>query len=94
MYNAPGMANYMGGSAPAMASQVAEGYILVNPNTLRGYLPGELALLKSELEKLQRDARAVVPAQDDAPANQARNRRINRISSAIQVIQNKMSDRR
>jgi hypothetical protein len=94
MYNARSMANYMGGSAPAMASQVAEGYILVNPNTLRGYLPGELALLKTELEKLQRDARAVVPAQDDAQANQARNRRINRISSAIQVIQNKMSDRR
>jgi hypothetical protein len=94
MYNARSMANYMGGSAPAMASQVAEGYILVNANTLRGYLPGELALLKTELEKLQRDARALVPPQDDAPAQQARNRRIGRISSAIQVIQNKMSERR
>ena len=88
------MANYMGGSAPAMASQVAEGYILVNPNTLRGYTSGDLVLLKAELEKLQREARSVTPAQDDAPAQQARNRKITRISSAIQVIQNKMSDRR
>ena len=60
------MANFMGGSAPAMASQIAEGYILLSPNTLRGYLPGELASLRVELEKLQRDARAVVPPQDDA----------------------------
>jgi hypothetical protein len=88
------MANYMGGSAPAMASQVAEGFILINPNTLRGYTPGDLVLLKAELEKLQREARGVAPPQDDAPAQQARNRKITRISSAIQVIQNKMSDRR
>ena len=54
------MANFMGGSAPAMASQIAEGYILLSPNTLRGYLPGELASLRVELEKLQRDGKNVV----------------------------------
>lgn len=84
----------MGGSAAAMASQVAEGFILLNPNTLRGYTPGDLGSLRQELEKLQRDARALVPPQDDAQANQTRNRRITRISSAIQVIQNKMMSRR
>jgi hypothetical protein len=94
MYNARSMANFMGGSAPAMAAQVGDGYILVGPNTLRGFLPAELTLLKAELEKLLRDARALVPPQDDAPAQQARNRRIGRLSSAIQVIQNKMSERR
>ena len=87
------MANYMGGSAPAMASQIAEGYILVSANTVRGFTPGELANLRVELEKLQRDARAVVPPQDDALAQQARNRRIARISSAIQVVINKMTTR-
>ena len=84
----------MGGSAAAMASQIAEGFILLNPNTLRGYTPGDLGSLRQELEKLQRDARAVVPPQDDAQANQARSRRITRISSAIQVIQNKMMSKR
>ena len=87
------MANFMGGSAPAMANQIAEGYILLSTSTLRGYLPGELASLRVELEKLQRDARAVVPPQDDALAQQARNRKIARLSSALQVVVNKMTAR-
>ncbi len=80
------MTGFMGGSAPAMASQVAEGYILLSSNTIRGYTPGELNLLKAELERLQRDVRAIVPPQDDALANQARNRKIGRLSSALQVV--------
>ena len=76
-----------------MANQIAEGYILVSTNTLRGYLPGDLASLRVELEKLQRDARAVVPPPDDALAQQARNRKIARISSALQVVMNKMTVR-
>jgi hypothetical protein len=88
------MANYMGGSAPAMANQISEGFILLSSNTLRGFAPGELTLLRFELEKLQRDARAEVPAQQDALAQQARNRKISRISSAIQVVSNQMTTRR
>ena len=87
------MANFMGGSAPAMANQICEGYILLSANTLRGFLPGELASLKVEIEKLQREARAVVPPQDDALAQQARNRKIARLSSALQIIVNKMTTR-
>jgi len=88
------MANFMGGSAPAMASQVAEGYILVSANTLRGFLPGDLTLLRFELDKLQREARAEVPPQNDALAQQARNRKIARISSAMQVVTNQLTTRR
>jgi len=88
------MANYMGGSAPAMANQIADGYILLSTNTLKGYLPAELNLLRTELDKLLREVRAEVPAQDDALANQARNRKIARISSAMQVVQNKLTARR
>ena len=87
------MANFMGGSAPAMANQIAEGYILLSTNTVRGFVTGELMSLRVELEKLQREARAVVPPQDDALAQQARNRRIARISSALQVVINKMTTR-
>ena len=88
------MANFMGGSAPAMASQIAEGYILLSAGTIRGYSPGDLTLLRVELEKLQREARAVVPPQDDALANQARNRKIARISSAMQVVSGALTGRR
>lgn len=88
------MANFMGGSAPAMAAQIADGFILLNANNLKGYLPPELSLLKVELEKLQREARSLVPPQDDALANQARNRKINRIGSAIQLVGHQMTARR
>ena len=61
------MANFMGGSAPAMANQIADGFILLTANTLRGFRRGELAGLRAEIEKLQRDARAVVPAAGRRP---------------------------
>ena len=87
------MANWMGGSAPAMAGQIAEGFILLSTASLKGFLPGDLNLLRQELEKLLRAARAEVPPQDDALAQQARNRKISRISSAVQVVQNQLSVR-
>ena len=87
------MANFMGGSAPAMANQIAEGFILVSQATLKGYAPGDLANLKAELEKLQREVRSEVPAQDDALANQARNRKISRLNAAVQLVQHKMTAR-
>jgi hypothetical protein len=88
------MANFMGGSAAAMASQIAEGFTLINPNTLRGYAPGDLAALKQEMERLQRDTRAIVTAADDALANQAKSRKITRLSSGIMTVANKMAAKR
>lgn len=88
------MANFMGGSAPAMASQIAEGYILLSSNALRGFAPGDLTLLRFELDKLQREARAEVPLQNDAVAQQTRNRKIARISSAMQVVTNQLTTRK
>lgn len=85
------MPSFMGGSAPAMAAQIADGFILLSAATLRGFANAELTQLRFELEKLQRDARAEVPPQDDAHAQQARNRKIARLSSALQVVQNQLS---
>jgi hypothetical protein len=85
--------NFMGGSAPAMAAQIADGYILMSSHTLKGFTPGELALLRQELEKALRDVRALAPPQDDAAAQRARNHKIGRLSSALQVILNKMMTR-
>ena len=88
------MANWMGGSAPAMAGQVAGGFILLSSANLKGFTPGELHTFKLELEKALRGTRAEVPQQDDALAQQARNHRISRLSSAIQVVQNQLTKRR
>jgi hypothetical protein len=87
------MANWMGGSAPAMANQVADGFILLSASNLRGFLPSDLTLFRLELEKVLRTTRAEVPPADDALANAARNRKISRLSSALQVVQNQLSVR-
>ena len=83
----------MGGSAPAMANQIAEGFILLSANTLKGFTPGDLNALRTELDKLQREARALVPPPDDALANQARNRKIARLNSAMQIVTHKLTAR-
>jgi hypothetical protein len=87
------MGNFMGGSAPAMAGQVADGFILMSAQTLKAFLPGELNLLRAEIDKLLRETRAGVPPQDDAQAQQARHRRIARLNSALQVINNQQTRR-
>ncbi len=88
------MPNWMGGSCPAMAGQIAEGFILLSAANLRGFLPTDLTALRLELDKLLRSARAEVPPQDDAHAQQARNRKIARLSSSLQVVQNQIATSR
>jgi len=87
------MANWMGGSCPAMANQIAGGFMLVSAANLRGFTPAELNMLKFELEKQLRNTRAEVPPQDDALAQQARNQRISRLTAAVQVVQFQMTGR-
>jgi hypothetical protein len=76
-----------------MANQIAGGFVLMSAATLKGFLPAELQALKLEIEKQLRNVRAEVPPQDDALAQQARNHRIARLSSALQVVQHQMTGR-
>jgi hypothetical protein len=77
-----------------MAGQVADGFILLSSANLKGFSPAELQMFRLELEKVLRAARAEVPPQDDALAQAARNRKISRLSSALQVVVNQASRRR
>ena len=56
------MANWIGGSCPAMANQIAGGFCSVTAATLRGFLPTELPAFKLELEKQLAAQREVVRA--------------------------------
>ena len=87
------MANWTGGSCPAMSGQIAGGFLLLSTAHLKGFLPAELSLLRFELERVLRTARAEVPSQDDALAQQARNHKMSRLSSALQVVQHQMTSR-
>jgi hypothetical protein len=80
------MANFMGGSAYAMSKDIAEGYVLLNANLLKKFTTAELAQLRQQLEKVQKEVRSEQPAQDDVQAIQKRGRKISRISSALLVL--------
>ncbi|HUK12238.1 MAG TPA: hypothetical protein VLW17_02965 [Thermoanaerobaculaceae bacterium] len=81
------MCPFMGGSAPAMAGQVADGYTLITAVQLKRLLDPELDQLQFELEHILRDLRGEPVDLSDVPAIQVRNRRIARISGAIQQLQ-------
>lgn len=89
-----GMSPYMGGSAPAMANQIADGYTLVTAVQLKRVTDAEMNQLQFELEKILRDLRAEPVNLEDLPGVQSRNRKMTRITGAIQQINATMAKRR
>jgi hypothetical protein len=69
-----------------MAADLSEGFVTLNPVTLKKYERHEVDALAKELEKVMRDTRAQVVPQDDAEASQARNRKLLRLSQATVVL--------
>jgi hypothetical protein len=69
-----------------MAADVSEGYVTLNPVSLKKYEKHEVDALAKELEKLTRDLRAQVAPQDDAEASQTKNRKLLRLSQANVVL--------
>ena len=70
------------------ASDLADGYLLLNPVTLRKYERHEIDALLFEIEKLTRDFRSQVVPQDQSDAIQQKNRKLLRLSQAVVVLQN------
>lgn len=73
----------MGGSAWAMAQQIAEGFILVNERTYKRLERGELDKLAFEMDKLLRETRGEQVPLDDIPAIQQKNRKSSRLMGAL-----------
>jgi len=88
------MGSFMGGSAPAMARQITEGYTLVTAVTLKRLTNPQLQTLEFELDKKLRDLRGESVDLNDQPAIQTRNRRISRIDGALRVIRGTMQTRK
>ncbi len=78
----------MANPAWKVAADIAEGYVMLNPPFLKKYERHEVDALGKEMEKLARDLRGLVVAPDDAEANQAKNRKLLRLSQATVVLQN------
>lgn len=88
------MSPFMGGSAVAMAAQVTDGYALISAVALKRVTDPELDQLLVELERTLRDLRGQVIPQDDTAAIQGRNRKMTRLTGAIQLIQATRAKRR
>ena len=77
----------MANPAWKVASDLSEGYLTLNPVTLKKYEKHEVDALQKELEKLTRDMRSMIVPQDDAEAAQTRNRKLLRLNQATVVLQ-------
>ena len=80
------MGNFPGGSAYAMAKDIAEGYLLVTERTYMRLLGPELDQLAFEMDRAMRDIRGDQPAIDDLPAVKTRNRKLQRLTGALSML--------
>jgi len=87
------MGNFIGGSAYAMSRDIAEGLILVNANNFKKFTVAELKQLSFELDKVQKEARSEQPLGEDTQAIQKRGRKLGRITTALQTINQAMMKR-
>ncbi len=76
-------------AAPAwkVASELAEGFLTLNPVSLKKYEGHELDALQKEIERLTRELRGQAVPLEETEAIQAKNRKLLRLSQATSVIQ-------
>lgn len=88
------MGTYMGGSAPAMARQVCDGFTLLSPVNLKRLSLDQMTMLEFEIDKRLRETRGEPMDLDDQPGLQKRNRRISRIENALRVLRHSIQQRK
>lgn len=77
---------FPGGSAYAMARDVAEGYLLVTERTFKTMTRADLDQLAFEIDRHLRELRGDQPSLDDLPAIQLRQRKMQRLNSTLQMV--------
>lgn len=88
------MATFPGGSAYAMAKDIAEGFLLVTERTFARFGVPELDQLQFELDRALRDTRGAQPPLEDLTAIQQRNRKIQRLNGALSMLRGYRQRRR
>jgi len=80
------MGSFLGGSAPAMARQVCDGFSQLSPVILKRLTIDQMRMLEFEMDKKLRQSRADTVDLDDQAGLTERNRRISRIEGALRVL--------
>jgi len=88
------MGTFMGGSAPAMARQVCDGYTLLSAVILKRLSLDQMKQLEFEMDKKLRETRSEQPDLADQQALQQRNRRITRIEGQLRVLRHSIQQKK
>jgi len=88
------MGSFMGGSAPAMARQVCDGYTLLSAVSLKRLDLNQMQQLQFEMDKKLRNTRSEQPDLSDQQALQERNRRISRIDGQLRVLRHTIQQKK
>lgn len=88
------MSHFRGGSASAMARQIADGYVLLTALVLKRFTATELQQLKFEIDRKLRELRGEHVDLEDTQALQLRNRKIARLTSSLRVVDQTVTERR
>ena len=80
------MASFAGGSAWAMAKDVAEGYLLVTERTFARFERAQLDQLAFELDRALREVRGEAVPLEDLAAIKVKNRKITRLTGAASML--------
>jgi hypothetical protein len=85
---------FPGGSAYAMARDVAEGYLVVTERSFKTMTRSDLDQFTFEADRYLRELRSEQPALDDVPALQQRQRRMQRLNGALLIVRSYRSRQR
>jgi ribosomal protein S13 len=88
------MGSFLGGSAPAMARQICDGFSLMSQTLVKRLTADQMQTLEFELDKRLRETRSEAVDLDNQDRVQARNRRISRIENALRVLRHTLQLRR
>ncbi len=79
------MSKFIGGSAYAMARDVGEGFINVTERTFKSMTDADMNKLAFEIDRFLRELRGSRSATDDIDVVKARNRKIQRLNTAVMI---------
>ncbi len=79
------MSKFIGGSAYAMARDIGEGFVNVTERTFKSMTDADMNQLVFEIDRLLRDLRGSRSATDDIDVVKARNRKIQRLNTALMI---------
>ena len=79
------MSKFIGGSAYGMARDIGEGYVSVTERTFKSMTDANMKQLSFEIDRALRELRGSRSATDEIDVVKARNRKIQRLNTALMV---------